>query len=158
MISPEVFRKGEASSCLVVGKTWKDIINKPAFLDEMVVRVVNMMNGAEDVGLLTKATTLRELKEAINKILLRPLQEELHIGEDVVVRTPGSVLADAFWDEIPQTTEYWVRFKEAITRAYEMKNQIAEHQPLTDKDTLMSTKNNFNDTVVKPMLGIKEDE
>lgn len=158
MVSPSLFRKGDAPSCLVVDKSWEDIINKPDFFDELVERVVNMMKGAEVVGLLTKATTLRELKEAINEILLEPLQEELHIGEDVVQRTPGSVLADAFWDEIPQTTEYWLRFKEAIARAYEMKNQIAEHQPLTKKDTLMSTKNNFNDTVVKPLLGINEDE
>ena len=68
-----------------------------------------MMKGADDIGLLTKATTLRELKEAINKILLNPLQEELYIDEKAAPRTP--VLADAFWDEIPQTTEYWVRFK-----------------------------------------------
>lgn len=158
MVSPSIFRKGDAPSCLVVDKTWEEIINKPDFFDELVERVVNMMKGAEDIGLLTKATTLRELKEAINTVLLRPLQEDLHTGGEAVSGKTEAILADAFWDEILLTSEYWSRLEESIARAYELKTKIAEQQPLSNKDTLMSTKNKFNDTVVKPMLGIDEDE
>ena len=157
-MDPNIFRKGDAPSCLVVDKTWDDIVNKPEFFDELVERVVAMMNGAEDIGLLKKSTTLGQLKEAINTILLRPLQAPSHSSEDPKSKTPGSILVDAFWDEIPQTEEKWQKFKEAIARAYDMKIQIGDHQPLTERDTLQTTKDNFNDTVVKPMLGINEDE
>lgn len=157
MVSPSLFKKGDAPSCLVLDKTWDEIINKPNNLEELVMRAVNMIKGAEDIGLVTKATTFQELKNAIDKVLLLPLQEDLHTKEDTASRTPGSILADAFWDEIPQTSEYWARFKEAIARACEMKDRIAEHEPLTDKDTLTSTKNTFNGAVVKPLLGINEE-
>lgn len=158
-MDPNVFRKGNASSCLVVDKTWDDIINKPDFFDELVDRVVGMMKGAADFGgQILKTTTFREFKEAINKILLVPLQYNFHSEEKPESKKPNTVLADAFWDEIPQIEEKWAKFKDAIGRAYNMKVRIGEHAPLTAKDTLQTTKDNFNDTVVKPMLGINEDE
>ena len=157
-MDPNVFRKGDASSCLVVDKTWEDVIGKPDFMDELAERIVDMMDGAEDFGLLTTATTFLQFKKAVNQILLRPLQKDIETTENTNSQPPDTILVDAYWDEIPQTENKWRKFKEAVARAYDMKLQIGEHQPLSERDTYQTVKDNFNDTVVKPMLGINEDE
>lgn len=157
-MDPNVFRKGDAPSCLVIDKTWDDILGKPDFMDELAERIVSMMDEANDFGLVKKTTTFEEFKRAINKILLRPLQKDVSTEESAGIQPPGTILVDAFWDEIPQTEEKWVKFKDAVERAYDMKLRIDEHQPLTARDILQTAKDNFNDTVVKPMLGINEDE
>lgn len=157
-MDPNVFRKGDAPSCLVVDKSWAEIINKPDFFDELVDRVVAMMRGAENFGLILKTTTFVEFKRAINEILLRPLQEQSHSDEKPVLKKPGTILADAFWDEIKMSKSEWLHFRDALAHAYDMKVQIGDHQRLTEKDTLQTAKDNFNDTVVKPMLGINDDE
>ena len=157
-MDPNVFRKGDAPSCLVVDKSWNEIVGKPDFFDELAERIVRMMDAADDFGLLTRATTLRQFKDAVNEILLRPLQYDYPAGEDIVLKGSDTILVDAFWDEIRQDENTWVKFKDAITRAYDMKGRIAEHKPLTNKDMLQSSKDNFNETIVKPLCGINEDE
>ena len=160
-MDPNIFRKEDADSCLVVEKSWNDIIDKPDFFDELVQRLVLMTKGAEDYpDLLMKSTTFRVVKEAINDILLVPLQKQLDITNINVERTPNSILADAFWDEIIKPNELWDGIKEAIEKSYAMKQQIekGEHTALTDSSTLQDVKNTMNDTVIKPLLGIEDDE
>ena len=157
-MNPNVFRKGDAASCLVVDKTWGEIVNKPDFFDELVERLVLMKTKAETIGLLKKSTTLREFKEAVNEILLYPLQYDYPAGEDFVLKGSDTILVDAFWDEIQKDEDMWKEARDALARAYDMKNSIAEHQPLTKKDTLQKSKDNFNEAVVIPMSGNYEDK
>lgn len=156
-MDPNIFRKGEAESCLVVNKTWDDVVDKPYSFSALVNCIVSMVRGAEDIGLLTRATTLRELKTAINTILLEPLKGSGTIDEDIAYPTSGNVIADAYWDEIKGDTEEMEAFKEAVARAYNIKEQIASHKPLSTQDTLQTTKDNFNNTVVRPLLNTSED-
>ena len=157
-MDPNVFRKGDASSVLVVDKSWKDIIDKPDFLDELSKRILLMSHAAEAFGQVTKATTFQQFKNAVNSVLMDPLIETVDTDEQNVVRKHGSVLVDAYWDEIIKTDDDWKELKSAVERAYIMKVKIGEHNPLTSSDTLMKSKETFNDTVMKPLLGINEDE
>ena len=157
-MDPAIFRKGDASSVLVVDKTWNDVIDKPDFFDELAERIVKMSDNAKDFGLRLKSTTFGRFKEAINSVLMDPLLEPLDHESHDVVRTPGSVLVDAFWDEIIKPDGMWEKLKGAIEKAYMMKEKIAERLPLNASSTLQETKDTFNDTVMKPLLGINEDE
>ena len=157
-MDPAIFRKGDASSVLVVDKSWNDIIDKPDFFDELAERIVKMSDAADSIGVMTKATTLRQFKEAINSVLMEPLLATVeHDGHNVIKKT-GSVLVDAFWDEIIKPDDVWKKLKDAVAKAYDMKLRIGENSPLTNADTLMKSKDTFNNTVMKPLLGINEDE
>lgn len=154
-----MFRKGDSPSCLVVDKTWDQILNKPVDFDELAKRLLDMYDAAEIAGILRRPDTLRRLKQVVMDVLLTPLREPVESGSSSGTPTKGAVLADAFWDEIVSTTEVdMTKLKEALARAYNMKIQIEEHEPPKSKDTLMDVKTNFNDTILKPLLGINEDE
>lgn len=157
-MDPAIFRKGDASSVLVVDKSWNDIIDKPDFFNELAKRIVLMAQAANTIGQITKTTTLRQFKDAINAVLMTPLLETFDNSDHNPTRKPGSVLVDAFWDEIIKPDKDWEELKSAIEKAYDMKLRIGEHSPLTNADTLMRSKETFNDTVMKPLLGINEDE
>lgn len=157
-MDPAIFRKGDASSVLVVDKTWNDIIDKPDFFDELAERIVMMSDAAADVGLMLKSTTFIKFKAAINKILAEPLLAEVSSGGANVVKKPDSVLVDALWDEIVVPDAVWGKLRSAIEKAYDMKSRIDENRPFANSDTLIQTTEKFNETVVKPLLGINEDE
>lgn len=160
-MDPNVFRKGNASSCLVVDKTWDEVINKPDFFDELAKRIVAMLEGAESLGdlaILTRRDTLGRTKTVINTILLEPLQELYEETAQRAVRTEGSILADAFWSEIKSNEQSMERLLEALEKAYKMKQKIADGRPLTGSDTLQTVKDTFNNTISKPLLGQGEDE
>ena len=157
-MDPAIFRKGDASSVLVVDKSWNNIIDKPDFFDELAERIVKMSDAADSIGIMTKATTLRQFKDAINAVLMEPLLATVEHDGHNVVRKQGSVLVDAFWDEIIKPDDVWEKLKAAIEKAYDMKVRIGECKPLKDSDTLMRSKETFNDAVMKPLLGINEDE
>ena len=161
-----IFRKGDASSVLVVDKTWRDIIDKPDFFDELAERIVMMSDAAESVGLMLKSTPFgpdenspkTNLKGAINQVLMAPLLDPVENDGANIVRKDGSVLIDALWDEILISDTVWTELRAALAKAYDMKLRIGENNPLTSSDTLMDTKDTFNNTVLKPLLGINEDE
>ena len=152
-----MFRKGDASSCLVVESPWEDILDKPFLFDEMKERVLMMVEAAKEQGLLTRADTLRAVKNAINSVLIRPLQTDIETTPTVPVEHEGYVKADAFWDEIPDVPK---DLKEALDRLFQMKTQIDDHigNQLDDKSTLMDTKTTVNKTVLMPLNDINEDE
>ena len=47
-MDPAIFRKGDATSVLVVDKSWNDIIDKPDFFDEK--KVEEIVDAAEEAG------------------------------------------------------------------------------------------------------------
>lgn len=154
-----VFRKGDASSCLVVNTTWQEVINKPDFFDELAKRIVAMYSNALDIGPLLKASTLADLKTAINSILVEPLTNpDYNTPDNATTPRANTVLADAFWDEIELPDEMWGKLKDALIGASNMREQTLEHTPLTTKDTLQEVKVNFNETVVYPLLSINDNE
>lgn len=157
-MDPNVFRKGDATSVLVVDKSWRDIIDKPDFFDELSRRIVEMSHAASSIGLLKKATTLRQFKNAINTILMDPLLREYSDSSDNNVQKNGSVLVDAFWDEIIKPDDIWEDLKESLEKAYAMKLKIEDSYPLSDSSTMQESKDMMNEAVVKPLLGINEDE
>lgn len=157
-MNPAIFRKGDAPSVLVIDKSWNDIIDKPDFFDELAERIVKMSDAAESIGLMLKSTTFHQFKEAINAILMNPLLSSVEHDGNNVVQKPGTVLADAFWDEIEKPDAVWAKLRDAIAKAYGMKEKIAERSPLTGADILLQAKTTFNDTIVKPLLGINDDE
>ena len=165
-MDPAIFRKGNASSVLVVDKSWDDIIDKPDFFDELAERIVKMTDNAESIGLMLKSTpfgpaknkNVINLKDAINKVLMEPLLASVEQDNVNVVKKDGSILVDALWDEIILPDLVWKKLYAALEKAYSMKLRIGESEPLTSADTLMDTKNTFNDTVLKPLLGINDDE
>lgn len=157
-MDPAIFRKGDASSVLVVDKSWNDIIDKPDFFDELAERIVLMTDRAESIGMMLKSSPLKDLKNAINLVLMDSLIEDVGHGAPDVKRKEGSVLVDALWDEIQISDADWKRLYTAIEKAVAMKDRTTENYPFTSSDTLMSTKDKFNDTVLKPLLGINEDE
>lgn len=156
-MNPAIFRKGDAPSVLVVDKSWDDIIDKPDFFDELAERIVKMADAAGSIGLMKKATTFSKFKEAINTVLMDSLLATVEQEGTNPVRKDGSVLVDAFWDEIIKPNDVLDKLQVAITRAYEMKLRIEESSPLKSSDTLMKSKDTFNETVLKPLLGYKED-
>ena len=159
-MDPNIFRKGDAPSCLVVDKTWDDIIDKPDFFDELANRILEMTSQAESLQpqFNPKTATFWQLKDAINKVLMVPLTDRNTHQSVQKKRTEGSVLVDAFWDEIIVTDNDWEKLKSAIAKAYDMRLRIEEHNPLTESDTLKKTKDVFNETTIMPLLGINLDE
>lgn len=160
-MSSYTFRKYDAPSVLVVDKTWRDILNKPADFDELAARILAMANEAQIQGLLTKFTTLSQFKDAVNTVLLNPLQEEVVVppsSDDDESMDGETILADAFWDEIVGEGEVWEKLYEAMQRANAVRVQIEEHSALSAEDTLMDTKTNFNEVILKPLNGIEKDD
>lgn len=153
-----IFRKEDATSCLVVDKSWDQILDKPDFFTELGKRIVEMTSEAERVGILTRETTLKYLKQAINDVLLIPLQKDEGEPGTNPIKSDESILADAFWDEISHNDSAFKGLKEAIEKAAAMKKKIGELAPLTDASTLQDTKDAMNEAVLKPLRGINEDE
>lgn len=148
------FVKQDAPSCLVVDATWDSVINKPDDFDEIVQTILEMIAQAEARGLVLNTTTFGAFKEAINDILIRPLanrHETTPDEDDNTEKSQGYVLADAFWDELI-LSEDWQDFQKAVERAYAMKLQIEKSSPLTKNNTLQETKDNFNETIIKPLI------
>ena len=154
-MNPAIFRKGDASSVLVVDKTWEDIIDKPDFFDSLAQIIVSMTDAA--VEEVDKKTTLRNFKEAINRILIRPLSDT-PAATISPMKKEGTILVDAFWDEIRKSSDKWEKLHAALEKAWLMKQKIDLGTPLTVSDTLQESKNNFNEAIVKPLLGINDDE
>lgn len=156
-MNPNVFRKGDASSCLVIECPWEDVLDKPFLFDEMKDRVLMMVAAAEEQGLLTKADTLKIVKNAINDVLIKPLQADISSSQTVPQEHEGYIKADAFWDEIPNVPK---DLQKALVRLIQMRAKIDDYigNPLDDKSTLMDTKTTFNQTVLMPLNDINEDE
>ena len=152
-----MFRKGDASSCLVVETPWEDILDKPFLFDEMKERVLLMVHAAQEQGLLTKVDTLKVVKNAINSVLIRPFQAHIEVSQNIPVEHEGNVKADAFWDEIPDVPK---DLKEALDRLFQMRAKIDDNigNQLDDKSTLMDTKTTVNENVLMPLNDINEDE
>ena len=165
-MDPNVFRKGDSKSILVVEPTWNQITGKPVMFDELADRIRAMHEAAEIYRTskgLTKKDSLMRLKEAIRDVLIYPLTFKW--GEDIesddsddVDDGDGRISIDALWDEIPDIPD---DMKKALEDAYLMWHSINEKhngEYLTDKSTLMDAKETMNDTVLKPLLGIEEDD
>ena len=163
-MDPLIFRKGDAENCLVVDTTWNNVLSKPAFFTDVANRIIQIVKSAEERNpkLLTKSSTLMDLKKAINSVLLNHLRDPWDKNE---VKTKGdnTILVDAFWDEIKPDSkvveqEDWEYLKEAIQRICDLQERLTQNQALTEKSTLMETKENFNNAVLKPLLNINEEE
>lgn len=149
-----VFRKTDASSCLVTNKTWKDIIGKPNFFEELVTRIVNMMTAAKKEELLKGSSTLKHTKEAINRVLLAPLQADLDMDELSAIKRDNTIFVDALWEELTITQTEWDNFYKALENATRLRLQIDEHKQLTPQDKLSTVKEYVNDILIKPLSGI----
>lgn len=161
-MDPNIFKKEDAESCLVVNKTWDQILNKPDFFTELGQRIVNMTEEAEKVGELTRESTLKFVKAAINKVLLGPLgslHEEIDDSAEKPSRSSSdSIMADAFWDEISQDDKVYENLKSGIEKAYAMKKRINAMSPLSDAASLQDTKNTMNKAILEPLRGIFDEE
>lgn len=166
-MASNAFRKGSASSVLVTEKTWQDVINKPGNFDEIASRIIDMMLGAEEGskkvdetylgGLLLASNTFGEVKQAINAALLDPLLKDYSSPARANSNDGPVIYPDFFWDEI-QTESNWQRIRDALLRAAELRSRIDEQKPLTSSDKLQDVKNTFNETILKPLLDIHEDD
>ena len=154
-MDPRIFSKEDAPSILVIEKPWKDVLDKPILFDEVAERVIDMMQAAQG-KYLTRADTLRKLKEVMNEVLLTPLQKDIEVEPTGDSDLGDSILVDAFWEEIPGIPP---DLKIALERLLMMKEQIDEHltNRLDSKSTLMDTKTMVNDTVLDPLNGINRD-
>ena len=153
-MEPNVFRKWDAPSVLVPDKSWEEILDKPDMLDRAEACILAMLEASEDTDLLTRKDTLRILKNVINKVLLNPLATQQGVSTTPLTGTKDTIKVDAFWDEIEGVPE---NLKRALANIVIMLEAIKVHEPLTDKSTLMDTKDTVNDTVLKPLKGINED-
>lgn len=159
-MDPNVFRKGDAKSVLVVETPWKQIIGKPVMFDELADRVRKMHDAADaykfDKG-LTRQSTLMDLKIAIKNVLIYPLTYAWEGQSEEPSSDDELISIDAFWEEIPDVPR---DLKKALADAYLMWQSINEKHKgeyLTDKSNLMDSKDTMNETVLKPLLGIDED-
>ena len=157
-MDPNIFKKEDAESCLVVNKKWNQILNKPDFFTEVGKRIANMTEEAEKFGELTRESTIKFVKAAINKVLLGPLQEEMDESIGNPTRGNNTILVDAFWDEISQNDIAYDNLKEAIEKAYAMKKRIDQMSPLSEDSTLQDTKTTMNNAVLEPLRGIFDEE
>ena len=73
-MSSLTFRKGDASSCLVVEKPWDEVLDKPDAFEEISVRILEMVRRAEGEDLLTRHDTMTEIKRILNECLIHPLK------------------------------------------------------------------------------------
>ena len=155
-MDPNIFRKGDAKSVLVIEQPWGKVLDKPALFDEMATRLLDMMEAAEDKGILLRSDTLRELKRVITSVLINPLKDPLP-DEETVEEYTDNIPVDAFWDEIPGVP---ARLSEALERLNLMMTRINENMDnkLDRKSTLMDAKDIVNETVLKPLNNINEDE
>ncbi|MBO6031942.1 MAG: hypothetical protein J6Q22_10915 [Prevotella sp.] len=160
-MDPNIFKKEDAPSCLDVGKSWDEILNKPDFFEELGIRVVRMADEAEKVGELTRESTLAFVKAAINSVILEPLRDDVNIGQGASseeTEKDESILADAFWDEISNDNKILKRLKSAIEKAYAMKKRIDASIPLSAGASLTDLKDTMNTTVLEPLRGVVEEE
>ena len=158
-MDPNIFKKEDAPSCLVVGKSWNEILNKPDFFTELGERIVKMADNAEKVGELTSESTFSFVKAAINSVLLEPLQEEIETGSETQpTASENTILADAFWDEISNDDKVLSKLKSSIEKAYAMKKRIEASQPLTDGSSLNDLKSTMNYNALEPLRGLYEEE
>lgn len=168
-MNPLIFRKEDASSCLVPDKTWDDIIGKPDLFEVIADRILEMSEEADKVQLLSRGSSLKTVKQVINKVLLDILKvpiQNVDAGDsdtddsdsEQTDETKNVVYADAFWDEIGDTSEFSVKLKSAIDKAYVMKQRIGQSSPLTDASTLQDTKNLVNTAILNPLQGADKGE
>ena len=99
-MDPNIFRKSPSPSILCIDKTWDDVIDKPFQFDEMTEKAIAMMLAAGDFGLLTRVSTLRDLKNAIYKVVIEPLNKPYPDSGDSGDPTDGNIQVDAFFDEM----------------------------------------------------------
>lgn len=153
------FRKSDSPSCLVVNKAWDDIVDKPNFFDTLVKIVTQMKSSAQD-RLLDKSTPFRQVKEILQQVLIDPLlnPENEPVNTAPLQQRPNTILVDAYWDEIIQNGETWENLHAALERAYDMLQRIKQSQPLTVSDDLQDLKDTANETILKPLNGINDDE
>ena len=158
-MSSYTFRKSDSPSCLVVNKAWDDIVDKPNFFDTLVKIVTQMKSSAQD-RLLDKSTPFRQVKEILQQVLIDPMlnPENEPVNTAPLPQRPNTILADAYWDEIIQNGETWEHLHEALERAYDMLQRIKQSQPLTASDDLQDLKDTANETILKPLNGINDDE
>lgn len=160
-MEPWIFRKEDAKSILTIDMPWRDVLDKPAFFDKVSEIMVNMMGAAATTELLTRPDTLRTLKKVVSEVLIDPLNVPLDEGgtesdsTDEDGNTENRIKVDAFWDEF--TDVDMDTLKAAIERAYLMYLKINQSTPLTNASTLMDTKETVNETILKPLKGIDED-
>lgn len=157
-MNPLVFSKKPASSCLVPEKTWDEVIGKPELFEQMARRVYEMAEAAGKVELLKRSSSLRTVKEVVKSVLLDPLEPSLEDVAPGPKHVKGNVLADAFWDEIDASDDFWHRVKDYITEASVMKQRIAENTMLSDGSTLQDVKNLINSAVLNPLQGADKGE
>ena len=166
---PLIFRKEDASSCLVPDKTWDDIIGKPDLFEVIADRILEMADEANKVQLLSRGASLKTVKRVINKVLLDILKVPLpkaatddsstdDSDSEQTNETRNVVYADAFWDEIGDTSEFSVKLKSAIEKAYVMRQRIEQSSPLTDASSLQDVKNLVNTAVLNPLQGADKGE
>lgn len=166
-MNPLIFRKEDASSCLVPDKTWADIIDKPDMFEQLADRVLSMVAAADKVQLLDRNTAFRIVKETINDVIVSPLTSSQGENNSASSSPDSSqtdrtstnvVFADAFWDEIGNSEEFAEKMKAAIEKAYGMKQRIAENTMLSDDSTLQDVKNLVNSAVLNPLQGADKGE
>ena len=159
-MDPNVFRKEDAPSILVIEKPWKDVFDKPNQFDEVAKRVIDMMKAAIEAynsgGLLTRPDTLRRLRDIVNSVIITPLTTEYKEEHSEPAKDPDSIFVDAFWEEIPGIPP---ELTEALKRLLKMKEKIDDNvgNKLDNKSTLMDAKELVNETVLEPLNGIDYD-
>ena len=143
----------------MVNKAWDDIVNKPNFFDTLVKIMTQMRSSAQD-KILDKSTTFRRVKEILQQVLIDPLlnRDNAPVNTAPLQQSPNTILVDAYWDEIIQNGETWEHLHAALERAYDMLQRIKQSQPLTASDDLQDLKDTANETILKPLNGINDDE
>ena len=152
------FKKKLASSCLVPNKTWEEIVNKPNYIDTFQAIVETMMSKASEYGEVTDKTPFATVKDIVLETIIEPMLANPPPTKPPMGQTPGTILVDAFWDEIQQASDYWGMEKKAFERILDMQERTTGNQPLDQKDNLQAVKEIINETIIRPLLGINVDE
>ena len=149
------FRKDDAYDVIVPEMPWADIQNKPADLDSLIAKIAGMVDAVAANGtLLTDADTLRKVKDAVNRLILQPLQITVPEGQTTTYAEEVSrIPIDGEWNFItqkPKDAELFARAVQAIGK------ELHNYTFLSRTDTMRVVKGVVNNAIIKALEGLRQ--
>lgn len=155
--STNTFTKGMADDVIVADFHWDDIEDKPEYLDKAIAVISAMIDSSVTMTYLTKADSIKTVKECINDLILSSFLE----GDIVDTSTTATDDVDYYipmyckWDNISDKPK---RINEMISALTALSKKASSKTVLGLAVTLGEIKNVINDIILPAMKNAYESE